>query len=116
MTVDEPITVRAVRKAMRRVQALAADVLRQRGVKPPKPKMPDPVPGSGELFPAAAVPARAGRPEPLPPDEAMRAAVAAAAHRADQTRAVQGPRITGTPVRAVASRDALRDRLAGDRS
>ncbi len=84
-------------EAMRRVQALARDVLRQHGVDVSTPaaalRMPPPDPDRGELFPSSVA---AGRPSPrpsLPPPP-------------PQPTSPSAPAVT---------RDALRARLAGDR-
>lgn len=78
---DADIVAPSPQEAMRRVQALAKDLLRQHGVNPkvappatPVP-MPAPVPGSGELISVDALTDRA---------------VAAAATRAAQTRILEG--------------------------
>jgi hypothetical protein len=52
---DAEVVQPSAQEAMRRVQALAAAVLRQHGIHLDAPVMPEPEPGSGELFPAAAV-------------------------------------------------------------
>lgn len=60
-------------EAMRRVQALAKSVLAQHGVLLDAPTMPEPEPGSGELFPVEILADPPGRPAPtgelVPADE-----------------------------------------------
>lgn len=122
---DDEIVAPSQEGALRRVQALAKDLLRQHGIDLNAPKMPPPVPGSGELFNqavlaatanAARKPKVAAPPKALPPDEAMEAAIAAVANRVDQRAAMESRRASNVSVRVAASRDSLRGRLAGDRS
>jgi hypothetical protein len=149
---DAEIVEPSPAEAMARVRALATAVLRQHDIDPTVAPMPDPVPGSGELFPVAALTARA---EPVPAgelvpaddvsgpdrdlecDEALpvnaagqvpagmvpfyetqqglaEATAAAREARLGQQRRLHVVRDEVETTRT--SRDALRDRLASDRS
>ncbi len=107
---DAEIVQPSADDAIRRVQLLARAVLRQHGVNPTPTKMPEPVPGSGELFPRDQV--GAARPAPALTAASPAAAIAAAAERAQTTRILED-RPDGTDGAGRHSREDLRARLTG---
>lgn len=118
---DAPVLEPSTEEAERRVQALARDLLRRHGVAVPKPgeHLPDPVPGSGELIAASSirVPGQASAPQPVAPEHAVAATLAAVTARASNRRVLeQRPAPLGADRPAAKSRDALRARLTGDRA